>query len=779
MSGDPCLPTMTALTPTSTILHIAVPCPLRHDFDYLPPPDTNEALLVPGVRLLVPFGHTTRIGLLLATATTSRVERSLLPALALLDTSPVLPSEVLDLLRWAADYYHHPIGEVIWSALPACLRTEPPTRKAASRPGGWRLTAAGRAFNPTQLTRAPRQALLLAYLHQHPEGLLEGLNEAFSEGLMSLTNLTQPSTRSLQQKNADNAVLRALRALRERGLVETCPGDEETLAALISVPSDPAEPGPPLSADQQAVTAAVAAVVGFQALLLEGVTGSGKTEVYMEAVRHVLMKGRQALVLVPEIGLTPQLVERFRRRLAAPLVEIHSGLSDSARCAAWRAATDGTAAVVIGTRSAIFTPLPRLGLIVVDEEHDLSFKQWEGFRYHARDLAVVRAQRAQIPVLLGSATPALESLHNARVGRYRHLHLSQRAGYAQPPVIRVMDLRRQSLYHGLAEPLLKVMEGHLERGEQVLVFLNRRGYAPVLLCHQCGWVAGCQRCDARLTFHREEWRLRCHHCGAGTPAPRTCPSCGAVALHPLGAGTERLEQALIERFPNYPLVRIDRDSTRRHGALDALLNEVRNGQARILVGTQMLAKGHDFPEVTLVVVVDVDQGLYGADFRAPERLAQLLVQVAGRAGRADKPGQVLLQTHNPDHPLLHTLLTGGYPAFAEVALAERAQAEWPPYSALALLRAEAAKREPPLTFLREAREQAKALIENETVQIYGPLSAPMERRADRYRAQLLLQASRRTDLQKLLNHWAPILETLPSGRRVLHWSLDVDPIDMF
>ncbi|CAK0772921.1 Primosomal protein N' [Gammaproteobacteria bacterium] len=761
---------------TSIVLRIAVPCPLLRDFDYLPPPDTDEALLVPGVRLFVPFGRTTHVGVLLAVATSSRIERPLLHALALLDSLPVLPAEVLGLLRWAADYYHYPIGEVLWSALPACLRVDQPT--TTPRPAsGWRLTTDGRTTDPTiQLARTPRQAEVLSYLHQHPEVFLKGLPNPLPEGLITSAEDPTPSPAAQQSspKKLGDAVLRALYALHKRGLVERC----TDLASSVMFPVCPAEPGPPLNPSQQAVVAAVAEAAGFQGLLLEGVTGSGKTEVYMEIVRQVVMRGRQALILVPEIGLTPQLVDRFHRRLATSLAVIHSRFPDSARCAAWRAAASGEANVVIGTRSAIFTPLPRLGLIVVDEEHDLSFKQWEGFRYHARDLAIVRAQRAQIPVLLGSATPALESLYNAQSGRYRLLTLSQRAGSAVPPTIRLIDLRCKTLYHGLAEPLLKVMETHLGRGEQVLVFLNRRGYAPVLLCHQCSWTAECQRCDARLTFYREEWRLRCHHCGAETPAPRTCPSCGTVALRPLGAGTERLEQALIKRFPNHPLVRIDSDSTRRRGTLDALLNEIRTGQAQILIGTQMLAKGHDFPEVTLVAVVNVDQGLYGADFRDSERLAQLLVQVSGRAGRADKPGLVLLQTHNPDHPLLHILITGGYPAFARTALAERAQAEWPPYSALALLRAEATKQHVPMAFLQEAKDHAISLIANGTVQVYGPLAAPMERREGRYRAQLLLQATRRIDLQRLLNSWAPTLETLPTNRRV-RWSLDVDPVDMF
>ncbi len=673
------------------VLQIAVvspPIPLRQDFDYHPPLGVDCTLLVPGVRLLIPFGRTKRIGILLATATEPRIQTPLLHALELLDTTPVFPPELFSLLRWAAEYYHHPIGDVLFTALPAPLRAQ-----------------------------------------------------------------KKPSKRTRTQHH------------------------NTTTESLLPAPSL-AEPGPRLSSDQQTVVDAVRESRGFQCFLLEGVTGSGKTEVYMEIVREKIAQGQQALILVPEIGLTPQLLDRFRRRLAVPLAALHSGLTDAARYAAWRAAADGTVSVVIGTRSALFTPLPRLGIIVIDEEHDLSFKQWEGFRYHARDLALVRAQRSKIPILLGSATPTLESLHNVELGRFRLLRLQQRAGAAQPPVVRLVDLRNQTLYHGLAEVLLNIVKEHLERDEQVLIFLNRRGYAPVLRCDECAWSSECRRCDARMTFHRREWQLRCHHCGTQTQAPRTCPGCGKVTLHPVGAGTERLEDALIKRFPAYPLVRIDRDSTSRRGEMERLLEEVHSGQARILIGTQMVAKGHDFPQVTLVVVVHADRGLFGPDFRDTERFAQLLVQVSGRAGRAEKLGQVLLQTRSPDHPTLHTLLGGGYPAFAKEALAERAITGWPPYSALALLRAESADREVSMAFLHKAKAQATALVQNGSVEINGPMPSPMERRVGRYRAQLLLQSERRTDLQRVLHPWTPALETLAAGRRSLHWSLDVDPVDL-
>jgi len=430
---------------------------------------------------------------------------------------------------------------------------------------------------------------------------------------------------------------------------------------------------------------------------------------------------------------------------------------------------------VLGTRSAVFTPFARLGLIVVDEEHDPSYKQQDGFRYHARDLAVVRAQRNRCPIVLGSATPALESLANLAGGRYRRLALPERAGGARHPSLEVVDLRKRTLTEGLSEPLLAQIRAQLADGGQTLLFLNRRGYAPRLTCHDCGWFADCQRCDARLVTHRARGELRCHHCGAQQRLPTTCPDCGSAALKLLGRGTERLDDALAELFPGVGVARIDRDTTRRRGALEALLADAQSGRAQILVGTQMLAKGHDFPNVTLVGIVEADHGLFGADFRAAERMAQLITQVSGRAGRADRPGEVLLQTRHPEHPLLHALLAGGYPAFAEQALAERREAGLPPYAALALLRAEGPSLALALRFLTEVSE---ALPREPKVGVLGPVPAPMERLAGRYRAQLLLQASSRAALQKLLAAAVPGFDKLPSARKV-RWSVDVDPVDLF
>ena len=480
-------------------------------------------------------------------------------------------------------------------------------------------------------------------------------------------------------------------------------------------------------------------------------------------------------MLVPEISLTPQLTERFRTRLGARTAVLHSGLNDSERLCAWSTAARAQAQLVIGTRSAVFTPMPQLGLIVIDEEHDGSYKQQEGFRYNARDLALVRAQQAGIPVVLGSATPSLESLYYAYHQRYRLHTLSIRARSSQAPRIELVNLCRQKLQHGLSPKLLHAVAEHLKQHGQILLFLNRRGYSPLLMCHDCGWTTSCRRCDAHMTYHRNQQLLRCHHCGAEAPVPANCSGCGSTELISIGAGTERIENYLQSLYPDTCIERIDRDTTRRKGSLDAKLEQARSGNARILVGTQMLAKGHDFPNVTLVGVIDTDQGLYSADFRAAEHLAQLITQVAGRAGRADKPGEVLIQTHHPDHPLLQTLLHQGYDGFAHAALAEREQAGFPPYRHLALLRCEGVKAETALAFMEAARDH---LGDSEAVERFGPLPAPMEKRAGRYRFQLILQSTQRQALHELLRPWVLTLTQLKSGNKV-RWSIDVDPYDTY
>ena len=728
-------------------VRVAVPVPLRRLFDYLPPvaPDDPDAMLAirPGMRVRVPFAGRSLVGMVVACVGESDVAANRVKAVQqVLDSGPLLPPDHLAWLQWAADYYHHPIGEVIATALPKLLRDGAPAVVKGVR--RWVPTVAGATADLDDLGRARRQRELMQQLRD------AGRSLAASECVGS-----QPGT--------------LLKALAERGWVE--PKQESCL------PPANANPGaaPVLNEAQQQAVESINSRSDFVCWLLDGITGSGKTEVYLGALAQMLEQGRQALVLVPEIGLAPQTVGRFRDRFGVPVAVLHSGLNASERLCAWLAASSGEARVVLGTRSAVFIPMPDLGLVIVDEEHDQSYKQQDGFRYSARDLAVVRARRADVPVVLGSATPALESLLNARLQRYQTLLLPKRAGAAVAPRIRLLDLRGKKLDVGMSDTLLKAVAERLQRGEQSLLFINRRGYAPTVLCHSCGWVAECQHCDAHLTLYRESGHLCCRHCGAQRPLPTRCEQCGVADLRSLGVGTERLEEALRGHFPEARIARVDRDSMRRRGALAQFVEQARSGEIEILLGTQMLAKGHDFPGVTLVGVLDADQGLFGADFRSTERMAQLMVQVAGRAGRADKPGEFLIQTHQPHHPLLRELLTNGYTAFADRVLQEREGAALPPYSGLALLRAEAPDQAQPAAFLRVARDSARALG-HQRVMLLGPVPAPMERRAGRFRAQLLIQARRRAELQALLTQWLPMLEKTKAGRE-LRWSLDVDPVE--
>jgi primosomal protein N' (replication factor Y) len=728
------------------ILRVAVDTPLRRLFDYRLPPDYAGPAPAPGVRVRVPFGKQRLIGVLIEVADFSAVPAAKLrPALEILDSEPAIDGAILDLASWAADYYHHPTGEVLAAALPLHLREGAPLRAASEH---WQLTELGRANALATLgKRGPKQRALIELLHER--------------GPASAATLAGFDTKWRDP----------LRALIAKGWVERVDVAPPT-AALSSVTR---ALGPELTPAQSAALAALVENLDrFAVWLLHGVTGSGKTEVYLRCVEHALARDRQALVLVPEITLTPQLVSRFEQRFAAPIAVLHSGLGDSERLAAWRHARAGEVGIVIGTRSAVFTPLRRPGLIVVDEEHDASYKQQDGFRYSARDLAIVRAQRERVPVILGSATPSLESLENATQQRYQRLSLPERPGAARHPRVTLIDLRREAVESGLAFTTLSSIERHLGRGGQVLLYLNRRGYAPTLFCPGCGWMAPCHNCDARMTVHLRRQRLRCHHCGADERLPLGCPTCGHE-VKPVGQGTERVEDALRDRFRNVELVRFDRDNVRRRGDLQELLDRVNTGEARILVGTQMLSKGHDFPDVTLVVIVHADQGLFSADFRASERLAQTIVQVSGRAGRASRPGEVLIQTEFPEHPLLKSLIESGYDGFARAALEERNEAQWPPYARLALMRADAPELASVMRFLELARDRATPPPAN--VQVLGPVPASMARRADRHHAQLLVQSPSRGALQKFLGEWLRGVEQIPLTQRV-HWSLDVDPIDL-
>lgn len=683
------------------VLQVALDVPVPRLFDYRLDGEIDGNLV--GRLVRVPFGTSGKagkIGVVVGEIAHSDQPAEKLKAVELLSGLPPLPEEWLELCRFCAQYYHHPLGQVLSFALPPLLR---------------------RGKRPREMKR-------------------------------------------------------------KLGAGGTAP-----------------PPGNAPTPDQLAAIDAITGAAGFQTFLLFGVTGSGKTEVYLRAIEAVLARGGQALMLVPEIALTPQLEARVRSRFpAARIVSAHSGVADAARARAFLAALDGSADIVLGTRLSVFMPLPRLGLIVVDEEHDPSFKQQEGLRYSARDVAIWRARQRDVPIVLGSATPSLESFHHAQSGRYRLLELPERAvAAAELPTVAVVDTRRQKLQDGLSQELILAVGERLKRNEQSLIFLNRRGYAPVLACPACGWISRCRRCAANLVLHLADKCLRCHHCGLEAMIPRACPDCGNLDLHPFGRGTQRLEERLGTLFPEARILRIDRDSADSPKKWQALLDKIHSGEADILVGTQMLAKGHDFPKLTLVGVVGADAALFAADFRAPERLFSQLMQVGGRSGRHALPGEVLIQTEYPDHPLYRALADHDYVAFAREQLAEREAAGFPPFSFQAMLRAEAPELAQALDFLQGAVSRAPtlgpptpspALAGGETacavpamkdfsgILLYDPVPMRLFRLKNRERAQLLVEAKSRPRLHAFLDAWLAELYGLKTPRG-LRWHLDVDPLE--
>ncbi|MEQ1544818.1 primosomal protein N' [Methyloglobulus sp.] len=749
------------------ILRVAIAVPLYRLFDYLAPSNIDVTILAPGIRLEVPFGTSKKIAYLIETSNDSEIApEKLKPIERILDDKPLLSTKDIRLLHWASRYYHHPLGEVFSTAFPATLRKGKEASLQLPEPA-YTLSETGIKTLAEQLKRSPnQQKVLVHFQHLHPNWLTKTELTHWDKNcqpavkaLLAKALLTQTASNAMPQKNTDGNTLitkpRTIKAIHD---------DVSNLQLNTE--------------QQEAINAVLVSLGKFAVFLLEGITGSGKTEVYIQIIRSVLERGQQVLVLVPEINLTPQLEERFRQRFSVVMTLSHSNLTDKQRHTAWLNMQQGESAILLGTRSALFTPLKKPGLIILDEEHDASFKQQEGFRFSARDVAIMRGKLLNIPVLLGSATPSLESLHNANQQRYQHLILSQRAGNAVEPTLYLLDIRNKKLHHGLYEGLINELRKVLSNGEQVLIFLNRRGFAPTLICHGCGWVARCRHCDANMVIHNYENLLRCHHCGREQRLLPNCPACKTGELMPLGLGTERIEEALRELFPDKTLVRLDRDTTQRKGSLERYLAQINEGKADIILGTQMLAKGHHFPNVTLVAIVDVDSGLFSIDYHATERLAQLIVQVSGRAGRAEKPGKVILQTRHPDHALLNTLIREGYRSFTHIALAERKQALLPPFSYHALIRAQAGNPNLPLAFLQAAAALTKTYKAAHGIQILGPVPAPMEKRAGLYRYQLLFQSNKRTDLQKLLAELITNIDNIKHAKKI-RWSLDVDPVDLF
>ncbi|MDZ4203075.1 MAG: primosomal protein N' [Gallionella sp.] len=731
-----------------TIARVALDIPLPTLFDY-----TVEEAVAVGQRVIVPFGRRQMVGVVMETAAASEMApERIKPVTRVLHDSAPLSAELLDLLRFCSDYYRAPIGPTVLSALPGRLRADKPV---VSKPLlSYHLSANGAALDLESFPkRKVVQRRILARLAQGPCNLAQ---------LKSLSATAGAQLKALIAEgwvDCSDSVLTAASPARENGDVTGHIFDNAHT----------------LTPEQQQAVDAVTQIAGFACSLLHGITGSGKTEVYVHLMHHVLQRGGQVLLLVPEINLTPQLEQYFRSRFPdTSFASLHSGLGESERLHNWQQAQSGNAQIVLGTRLSVFAELPRLALIIIDEEHDASFKQQDGLRYSARDVAIFRANQKKIPIVLGSATPSLESYHNAQSGRYRLLKLSGRAqAEARLPAVRCVNVNHTVMHHGISENLLREIGQRIARKEQSLVFINRRGYAPVLMCTSCGWLSGCKHCAGKMVLHLKDRRLRCHHCGYQIRVPQACPGCGDTDLHPVGSGTQRVEELLQERFPEARILRVDRDSTRNKRAWQNMREQIHANEVDILVGTQMLAKGHDFPALTLVGALNPDSALYSSDFRAAEKLFAQLVQVAGRAGRADKPGEVLIQTAFPDHPLYRALQAHDFDGWAASQLAERQMADFPPFVYQALLRAEDRQENAVFAFLDQARAAALAL--GHEVEIFGAVPAALPRRANHIRAQLLVQANTRKALQQFLRAWQPALDALPAHK--LRWSLDVDPLD--
>ena len=697
---------------------------------------------------MVPFGRQKKVGLILEIVNESDLPKSKLrQCINIIDQDPVFSESDLWIISFASKYYQHPIGRVIAAALPTYLKKD---RPAISLVEEIQITKKGNEIIPDEIKkRAPKQAQLISYLQKKQSITVDILNK-----------------KTIEWKSQRRSLLK-----KEWITISHVPSKLNTQRS-ISIPIK----GPALNSEQKIAVNKINETQYFKPFLLYGITGSGKTEVYLRVILEVLKTGKQCLILVPEIGLTTQFIERVIQRIGIEPVLLHSSLTEHQRFKAWQMTRNPQTKLILGTRSAIFAPIHNLGIIIVDEENDISYKQQDGFRYSARDLAVTKAKYFDIPIILGSATPSLESLNLIKQKKYTELTLQKRAGNAQLPSMHLVDMTKGYAPDGLSPSLIKTIKKHLKKDGQILIYINRRGFAPTLICTSCNHIAQCLRCDSRMTVYLSQNKLACHHCGSYREYTEKCIICNGE-YKALGQGTQRLEEVLGKYFPNIMIKRIDSDSTRLKGTMDEALNIANTGKARILVGTQMLSKGHHFPSLTLVAVINADQGLFSNDFRGSERLAQSLIQVSGRAGREDQKGQVIIQTEYPDHPFWEALFEGGYKRVAEHTLQEREAASWPPFSYLALIRVSSHKKDFTWEFLNSAHQ----IIEKDKlndINIMGPVSAPMERKAGKYRGQLLLHCENRKSLHQQISLFIKKIERKKCTHRV-KWSVDIDPIELF
>lgn len=743
------------------ILSVAVPVPLFQNFDYLAPEassctEASFAKVRPGMRVLVPFAGRELIGIIVDTqksqntTTVTKPRYQLKTALRLLDTQASIPSSLFKLIEWASQYYCHPLGECLNTALPNALRKPQKTSTPLQTLSicKWHRTA----LSFDNKSRAPAQAKLIALFDKHPSGIWQDALKLMGYSLAQLNTLEKkgylrkqlidPLSAQQQKKAPTESLIIAL--------------NHEQKAAIQHIKTN---------------------LDDFRAHLLHGITGSGKTEVYIEAAKQVILRGKQVLILIPEINLTPQTLSRFQTQLDSPIGLIHSGMSEKEKLTMWHLARNGVADIIIGTRSAIFTPFKNLGMIIVDEEHDASFKQNDGFKYSARDLAVKRAQMQDLPVILGSATPSLESLLNAQQGKYHYIRLNQRAGSGQLPDIHLIDIKSRTLEQGCSRPLINRIKTELEKQHQVIIFQNRRGYSPTLLCNSCGWIAQCPHCDARLTVHSQPVHLHCHHCDYKEALDPHCKQCGHSPLSPLGTGTERIESGLAAFFPDTKIIRIDRDKIKKQQDMKRLIEEVNLGDPCILVGTQMLAKGHDFHKVTLVAIIDADSSLFSSDFRAFEQSTQLLLQVAGRTGRGDKPGTVLIQTKHAEHPLFQPILANDYDLAAQRELEERKSCTLPPYSKMISIRAESASQQSNFTELATLKSRLAETLQTcptNTYQLSGPIDANMSRKSGVFRTYLHIFTTNHKTRQTIQQNLPTLLSAQKPKIKLI---IDVDPLE--